>query len=735
MRAFARRLCVFVPALVSLTASAAAQAPAGAANLDPKAVADSQAALRDLERHLRANAKDADAWHRLGMIAWVLAERASAPAAPRGLDPTRLGRQADTSLRIAAQLAPDKPYYNIIVGRFLASSKMAVTRASAAGFFEQAVSAARKGTDSAAIAAAAVELGRAHWRKYDALANRRIELAPGGAMGAIHDAMVPTTLTPAADVKLIFDMKAVRTALEQNTQALPPSVTGESDYKKAGDLFREAYGAAPQSPRTFRSLAMHLVDREQWQELDALAQGHVRIAPWDAWAWMSLGLASHRSGRSAAATAAFDSARAYLGNAENSRLDNIARVLAPGDTSRIVRGTPAERTVLQRFFWAFSDPVWSRTGNEARTEFLARIAYAELRWTVDELGVRGADTDRGNIYVRYGPPAVTAVVGPDPSALNAEVSWIWVYPTSKVFEFRGAPGFGTALTPPGDIDIVYRFTREAPVRWDNLADIKVDSMPTQFARFRAGKDSVDLYFTAQAPVDSIQRSSDVGNLNSHVWLLTFAAGVMVHDSAALSPKGSVGWSRRVPAGGYIFRAEASTQGSLRAGRSTSTIDGSLSAQSGMSGQGFGVSDLLLATNAEPRSGGGRRWDALDMTPTAGAISRSGQFSLVWENYEFGERGGSAQYDVTITLARERSAAGQIAANILGALAGVARIDRGADKITASFDRSVPHTAAFVDHIALTLGDTPLGTYLLTLEVTDKVTGQKATRTSRFLIRD
>ena len=734
MRAFARRLCLIVSSVASLTPAVAAQAPAGAAQLDPKAVADSLTALRQLEQRVRTNAKDAEAWHRIGMIAWALAERAAAPAAPRGLDATRLGRQADTSLRIAAQLAPDKPYYNVLVGRFLLSSRMAMTRASAGGFFEQALDAARKGTDSAMLAETAVELGRAHWRRYDALANRRIELTPGGTMSAIHDAMTPTTLTPSAETKLVFDMKAIRTALEQYTQALPSSVSGESDFKKASDLFREAYGASP-SPRAFRALAMLLIEREQWQELEALAQGHVRVAPWDAWAWMAAGLASHRSGRSTAALQAFDSARTYLGNAEIMRLDNIARVLTPGDTSRIVRGAPAERAVLQRFFWAFADPVWSRFGNEARTEFMARLTYAELRWTVEEFGIRGADTDRGNIYVRYGPPALTSVVGPDVNTLNAEVSWIWVYPTSKVFEFRGPPGFGTALTPPGDLDIVYRFTRESPVRWDNLADIKVDSMPTQFARFRGGKDSVDLFFAAQAPVDSIQRSSDVGELNSHVWLLTFAATIAVRDSSRLSGNGSVGWTRRVPAGGYIFRAEASTQGSLRAGRSTSTIDGSLTERSGLTGTGFGVSDLLLATSAEPRAGGGRRWSDLQIAPTAGAISRSGQVTLVWENYEFGQREGSAQYDVSVTLARERSLGGQIGANIIGALASIARIDRGADKITATFDRTVAHAGAFVDQIALSLGETPLGTYLLTLEVTDKVTGQKATRTARFLIRD
>ena len=42
--------------------------------------------------------------------------------------------------------------------------------------------------------------------------------------------------------------------------------------------------------------------------------------------------------------------------------------------------------------------------NEYRLEFLARVVFADFRWTDDDLNLRGADSDRGDIYVRYGPP-------------------------------------------------------------------------------------------------------------------------------------------------------------------------------------------------------------------------------------------------------------------------------------------------------------------------------------------
>jgi hypothetical protein len=50
------------------------------------------------------------------------------------------------------------------------------------------------------------------------------------------------------------------------------------------------------------------------------------------------------------------------------------------------------------------------------------------------------------------------------------------------------------------------------------------------------------------------------------------------------------------------------------------------------------------------------------------------------------------------------------------------------------DRSVPHSTAFVDYITIELGETPAGSYELTLQITDKVTGQSRSRTTRFVVR-
>lgn len=741
MRAAARFAFLFVS--LAFSSVVRGQVTSAADTISPKAVADSQAALRALDDRVRSNPKDADAWYKRGMVAWSLFMRGKAKDAPRELDPTRLGRLADTSLRIAIQLAPDNANYRRVFGRFLLQTGPAITRSAAGNFFEAAQDVARKNNDTLALVEADIEVGRTHWRTYDALVNRRIETTPGATVRSITEAMNPTAKAQTAQAENSAadpmgartdvdapaqSMKAVRQALELGTMPLPPDVSGEHEYDEAVRLFREAYAMAPNVPRAFRSLAMTMAERNQWTDLEALSRKQISRIPWDGTAWMALGLSLHRQGKSNVAAAAFDSAMSYVTPSDRARLDQMNRVRPAGDTTRLARGTEAERTAISRLYWLFADPMWSRAGNESRVEYFARVTYAELRWTVDELNVRGVDTDRGNIYVRYGPPEMISVLGPSPRDGSAEITTIWIYKTGLMFAFKGMATYATARTPGDDMAMVATITSAVPVRWDNLATEIVDSIPAEIARFRGGRDSVDIVVAADPP----SSVSTAGRAN--VWLITPGAVIVYKDSSALQSPAVRTWSKRVQPGVYIFRAEASTSGDTsRAARTTNIVDATLAPASGLTAKGEGLSDILLGTNAEMR-GSGRRWSDVDITSIVSSIPKNSPLAIVWENYELGQKDGTAQYDVAITLSRERSTVGKIAAKVTGALATAARIEQRGDNVTISFDRNVPYAAAFADAITVSLQDTPPGKYQVTVSVTDRVTKQVLTRSRAFTIR-
>jgi hypothetical protein len=133
-------------------------------------------------------------------------------------------------------------------------------------------------------------------------------------------------------------------------------------------------------------------------------------------------------------------------------------------------------------------------------------------------------------------------------------------------------------------------------------------------------------------------------------------------------------------------------------------------------------------------GDGARWRDFDVSPVVGAFPRGASLGLLWELYDLGVREGSAQYTFNLIIKRERGAAGRISARVLGAVAGAAGIDTREDQVTIRFDRSVAHAPVLADHLSVALGETPAGTYRLTLEITDKVTNRTVSRTRSLTIR-
>jgi hypothetical protein len=117
------------------------------------------------------------------------------------------------------------------------------------------------------------------------------------------------------------------------------------------------------------------------------------------------------------------------------------------------------------------------------------------------------------------------------------------------------------------------------------------------------------------------------------------------------------------------------------------------------------------------------------------VVKRGQIALVWENYELGADRGGAQYTVAITIERQRSLAGRIAAQIVGRVGAVVGIDRTEDAVTMRYERAVPFAPVLVENIAVGLGDTPVGRYRLTVAVTDAVSGRTTARTLELTVSD
>ena len=247
--------------------------------------------------------------------------------------------------------------------------------------------------------------------------------------------------------------------------------------------------------------------------------------------------------------------------------------------------------------------------------------------------VRGADTDRGNVYIRYGPPDFVAVLGPRAIfGETNEITTFWLYDTGLVFTFHGLGGDATARIPAKDLSLAETFKTFQPVRWDNILDVRVDSMPVQVARFRGTHDSVEVLVATLPPYDSISASAIVKEpVLGAFWLLAGLTPVY-GDTSRIRAPGVMTWTHAVAAGSYVYRAEASSAGAKRAGKATAVVNAKTDSTTGFALAGFGISDVLLASNAV-RTPPSNRWTSANAVPIAGSITRGATLTVIWENYE------------------------------------------------------------------------------------------------------
>jgi tetratricopeptide (TPR) repeat protein len=660
-----------------------AQAPAGSDRLAAGAVAESIRVMRELDTAVIHGRRDAATWFHRGMIAWALLERDRHQPPVSGLDWTTLTPRADTSLRRALELEPDNEQYFRAVAHFLIASGVTYRLYGPYGVFNERLERARKSGDAGVIAKTALEAGRVYWLRYDQQVCEKLAF-PGNNM---------------------LPWPVVEGGLPAEPSLTSSSgYAGEFDYIKSEFLFHEAYDAAPQLVSAFRRYATVLADQMRWGTLAAIARNQVRLAPTDGWAWLVLGLAAHKLGQTRTAAAAFDTALKRLEPTERTRLDRIERVLDARQAVALGALSDSARAFTEAFFWRNADPLWTAQGGKPRTEFLARVAFAELRWTQEEIGLNGVNTDPGNAYIRTGSRLHTG-------CKQTRAAW---YVSDDTTVLRGPPA-----------------------SWSRLAGVRIDTIPAQVARFRAIADSSDVLVATLPPIAAIAKAAQVvGPVRTDFWILAGGLAERARDSVLRAKPGPQLFVHRLAPGGYVYRSEATADGSLLAARGSAGFIAGNDPHTGLSARGVGMSDVLLALRLEPHSASPARWTDFEISPAVGPVAANATISLLWENYEFGQENGIARYSVNIAIQRQSTpltAADPVAASIVGGVGAGIKIIRTSDKVEFNFDRTIRYASTLVDNVTVSLGKSPPGNYLVTLRVTDGVTGSRVGRTQRLVV--
>lgn len=699
-----------------------------AAALDRARAGDTSSALRTLDRATKVAPKYAPAHYQRG----VMLSRAS----ELGMSDLFRRRSATKAIKRALDLDPGNPLYLIELGRI--RLKTPFLRLDAQRLFRRALEAAEKRGDRRVLADVHWELGQIHERRYVTMANRRM--------------MTSSVQSFDPDIA-IGDWHYTKDFFTQ--WSVPIENAGEIDYRKAEEHYRQALAADSTHIGAATGLLGLLHDGLRYEEMAAVASALRQAAPNEPRLLMGHALALHRLDRDLEAGRLFDLAIPLLTDAERRDMVSLTHLLRRDDAESYAGLGDSARAEFDALYWSLLDPLRLTPVNEALVEFLSRLTYADLRYSSVEFGLRGWHTDRGDIYMRYGPPPMIGTIAPETAESQnvetmAKVTTIWYYPETNLrFVFVGPPAMNTARFA-GDFLAYAENTRYvAPMSFTNIEErFPVDSIGVQVARFRGGEPgSVDVSLFADVPSAALLRDTDVheASLETGFFLTDALRRTLVADRDTSVVRLTAGdpdavssrsWHRTLAPGEYLYRIEARQPISGRNARGLA----SLPVQSFAPGE-HALSDILVARHIGLKSGGDKphaRDDLLIMPAGRLTFAPGDTVYLYWESYGLTpDSTGVARAKIELTLRVQelhRETGLEVFFGKIGDAIGVTA--KGDDRVSLSYDRSVTADAMdrAPDYLALGLGSAPPGTYTLGITVTDLVSQKTATRERVLQVR-
>ncbi len=697
---------------------------------------DTASALQRLERATEQSPRDVNALY------WRAVVLSRTTALSLTDTPRRL--QASRLLHRAADLDPRNPRYLLELGRLRLNTPL--LRVEAERLFQRALSVAEQFGDAQQLADVAWELGQIKSRRYLTGKNRWMYT---GALA----------FDPIQSRRLHY----TREFLSQ--LARPIERSGAVDRAEADAFYRRALAAVPLHAPSALGLMALLYDQQRFDEMRIVAApilaAPILAAPLldtptlttptptdasinelpdtarvlTARVAMAAGLGAYKLGHVDEAERLYARALALHTPALRAELTDIGHILRSGDSIRVAGLSSTDRLRTDSAFWEAADPMLATAPNEARLEFLSRIAFTDLFFTDAETHQRGWRTDRGVIVVRYGEPPVIATFAPssDADAGDAigQVITVWFYPRTEMqFVFFGPPAINSARFAGNYRDYADEMREQSPFLVDNVPmALAVDSLPTQIVRFR-GRSARESELLVATSVDAphLYRDAELdrGSLELSVRFGPAAKLALTSSDTIAVPLPSTQrvrflWTEFVRAGNYRLRVEArdpAVNAVMARAQSETTVRAFDSSRVDMS-------DLLIADRIDVPAVSQLRWQALKLVPRGRLVmAPRDTFSLYWEVYGLGantERRAHFDVDVQVTILSIDRGSDPVA-RFLGGVADLVGLSAiGDTQLGLRYERTEPLNAQdrVPQLVTLGLGTAPPGRYRLSVRITDR----------------
>ncbi|AMW04281.1 GWxTD domain-containing protein [Gemmatimonas phototrophica] len=628
----------------------------------------------------------------------------------------------------ASELDPQNARYLLEIGRIRLLTPL--LRVEAERIMRKALRVAEEQQDQALIAEITWEIGQIKERRY-LTAKDRYLVANAGLMFDPDEAMLRRHYT--------------REFLESNARPIPN--VGATDRTEAEEMYRRGLAAVPTYERSAIGLLGLLYDQKRYEEMRRVVRPFLDARTGGSDLRLAAGLAAYRVNDFAAADTLFESALKLLPLEERDAMTNLGRILRRRDSVSYDALSAADRRLTDSSYWEAADPLLETPENEARLEFLARIAVAELRFTSVDMRQVGWRTDRGLILIRYGEPPVVATFAPTNSADYAEttgrITIVWYYPRKdRQFVFSAPPAMNYATFAGPMRGLAEESREDAPFLLDNVDALRaIDSVAVQVSRFRGANDSttqlvVSHAFDPRRLYGAVEL--DQGSLFTSLYIgRPLNLRQVQRDTVTLTLPASGLFTRTfvqgVPAGPIRVRVEgndANVSGAVA--RAHMEIDIARARRDILE-----MSDVMITervTSSDDPLGG---WQRAGIIPKGDlTMAQREPFSVYWETYGLRpspEKRLKAEVRFRVTLVEiDRSNRNASLRFLLDAADFVGLTREGNEELTVRFTREMPagtsERTPMVNTIGL--GTSPAGLYRLEVVITDLVSGQTA-RSARF----
>ena len=707
-----------------------------AAALSKLEAGDTLGALEELRALTKARPDFGPAFLRLGAVLSARAGEASKNY------PERV--EAEKALARATQLMPNNPVALLEYGLLLKRQSM---KTDARRVLERAWAAAeRMGEGLAARDRARLhfELGKiyeAWWEDWHNLVQ-----IPPTAQGLLHCAAAEPVGGGEGEVAVLphwaVAVACPRQWAEQAERAVPLEDLKSEERGRMIEHFRLALEADPGHVEAAIHLLGHLADAEDWAEYARVAERLVAAAPDDARAHLFRGLGLHETGRDEAADSAFRRALALMEPRERAVFEDITLLLPRRLHERYAALDSAGREATARIFFTSTDPLFLTGSEERRLEHYARLAWAELKYGDPQRGLRGWETEPGQIWVRYGRPwkwyqccygGAVSVSGAWTGDNNRYVYWSYGL-EGPVFVFRRQLTYRRALLVEPAKFLADDLAARSPELYRPRTVASVHGVPHQVVRFRGSQPEMTLVeIHAQPPLDSLGAPPG-SRLDAGIFLF--------------GPEYEPLWSRRhavevgdlpvvltyraeVGPGRYRYAIEARVAGPDSVARPAARVREMLEAP-GFAGGGVALSDLLLADALVPLAETPSSRAELRIVPSRTlAFEQGAPVHLYFEVYGLqpDEEGyGSYRAELAVEDSTRR--------NLVQRLARGARelFRRGAGDQRVSWERTAPvRDGVVIDYLTIDLPALDAGEYVVRVRVREVGSGAEAEALRRFRI--